>query len=168
MRRMLALFTLPLLIGLPCVVSPSFAVSVLVLVSGTCLLIGVGRASPPSAATGAVFALIALTLALWEAESPNVYLIVLFGVALLSVVELVHRAHRLAGAKVERAAWHPYVQWWLGRTAFAVGMALALSVVSGVSPLLPGPGRFALGVIGVLVTFAAVTSVIWRRRPTRE
>lgn len=168
MRRVLAAATIPLLVGLPLFLSPSLTVSLLVIISGACLLIGVIRSSLPSAAAGATFALIALALALWDGPSPNVFVIVLFGLALLSTLELVQHGHCFAGAAVKRTAWHPYVRWWLARNAIAAAVALALSAFSS-APLLPtGPGHFIVGLVGVLIAFAAVTSVAWRRRVDRE
>ena len=163
MRRLLPGLAIPVLVGVPVLVEPSWTVGLVALTSGALCIVAVLRMWLPLATVGGAFALLSLALALRQSSlSGDVLVLTVFGLALLLLVEGTHLCHRFDGAAVTRALWRRYTVWWTVRGAISLGIAV---VIAGVAPLiaigLPPTWAPFLAGIGVLAAFAAAVAFAW-------
>jgi hypothetical protein len=167
MIRFAPAFALPLLLGIPLCIEPSWGVSTIAAIAGACMIDGAARSSLASTTAGGTLALIALTLALWEsAASLNVFGAVAFGLTLLFSAEGVHFGNRFARAGIDKSVWRRQIAWWLERAAIAVGAAIVLAALASfVAIAFPAFGRPILAGTGALAAFAAALRL---SRPREE
>jgi hypothetical protein len=158
MRRLAALFAIPVLAGLPLWIAPSWMVGVLAAAGAAFCLAGARRASLQAATTGGVLTLIALTLAVRNAAAaPHVLVMLAYGLALLLLVDSVQFCSRFGGpAEIARGWWRRHLTWWGARAAICLAAGI---VIAGLAPLMamavpPFTGAFLAGA-GVLMAFAA-------------
>jgi hypothetical protein len=163
MSRLVPALAVPILVGVPFVLDASSVVALAALATGALCLVAVLRASLAWATAGGTFALLSVTLALRGASvSDNAFVLTLFGLALLLLVDGVHLCHRFDGATVTRALWRRLATWWAARAAISLAIAV---VIAGLAPLIaiglpPEWTPFVAG-IGVLMAFAAAVAFAW-------
>lgn len=157
MMRFVPTIAIPILVGLPVSMQASLEVAFTATVAGVVCAVGVSRSSLAAATTGAVIALIAVTLAQWESPSSiGAASATVFGLAILFLVEGTYFTHRYRKALVARIVWRRHGIWWAARAAVALGASLLVAALaSALAPLLPAfPALFLAG-SGVLLVFAA-------------
>lgn len=163
MRRLVPGLAIPVLMGVPVLVEMSPTVGLVALASGALCLVAVLRASLPWATAGGAFALLSLALALRQSSlSGNGFMLTVFGLALLHLIDGTHLCHRFDGATVTRALWRRQTAWWTARAAISLGIAI---VITALAPLvaigLPPSWTPFLAGIGVLGAFTAAVAFAW-------
>jgi hypothetical protein len=162
MRRLVPALAIPILAGLPLWVEMSWLVGFFALAGGAVCLIALLRASLALAAGGGALALSSLALALRDSPSTNMFVMAIFGLALLLVADGAHCRKRLEGAAVTTSLWRRYIVWWIGRGSISLAITIvivALAPLVAISlPQLWGP---LLSGVGILVAFAAAVAFAW-------
>jgi hypothetical protein len=166
MRRLAALAAIPVLVGLPPWLAPTWAVGLVSAASFAFCLGAVRRASLRTATMGGMLALIALMLALRDPDSrPHMLVAAVFGMALLLLLDGVYLQERLDGADIAPRWWRRRLGWWTARAAFTLAIAI---VVASLAPLiamtLPPLSGSVLAGLGVLAAFAAALALAWPRK----
>lgn len=164
MRRLVPGLAIPVLVGVPLAMATSSIVDLAAAASGVLCLVAVMRASLSWATAGAALALLALALARPEASSAtDVFMLVLFGSALLLLLDGTHLCDRFDGAEVARALWRRHLALWTARAAISLGIALMIAVLAPLIALsLPSLWAPVVAGLGVLAAFAA--ALAWARR----
>jgi hypothetical protein len=157
MIRSLPLLTVPFLVGVPLLLETSWPVLLLGAAAATLCILGTVFASVGAARAGATAALLDLAYASWWSAGPVAFApALLFGLALLALIDGVDFARRFSGAEIDRAAVLAQLGYWGARAAATVALALALSVAAGfLATGLPPMARPVAAGIGILMAFAA-------------
>jgi hypothetical protein len=162
-RRLVPGLAIPVLAGVPLSVEMSWPVAVVALAGAAVGLIAIRRASLSLATTGGVLALLSLAFALRDvSSSANMFMVAIFGLALLLLAEGTHRCRCLDGAATTPSYWRRCLAWGMGRGAISLVIAAVIAIVAPLVaaslPQLWGP--FVAG-IGILATFAAAMAFAW-------
>ena len=162
-RQLIPGLAIPVLIGVPVLVEPSWTVGLVALAAGALCIAAVLSASVSWTTAGGAFALCALALALRQSSaSADGLVLTVFGLALLLLVDGTHLCHRFDSAEVTRALWRRWTAWWTARAEICLGIAI---VIASLAPLIalglpPSWAPFLAG-LGVLAAFAAAVAFVW-------
>lgn len=157
MSRWWAMLPLAAVAGVPICTGPSWPV---IATTGAGVLlcalgIGLGGLGPITA--GAVFAIIGYTAALClGGGGVNVLASMVFGLALLFLLNVSEFARRFRGADVAADVIRGQTAYWLGR-AVAIVAVVAMLTACGflLSLLVPSSARAVVAGLGVMIAFAA-------------
>jgi hypothetical protein len=160
---------LPLLViaAVPTWIRPSAPVAALEAIA--CLLCALGvfwRAASPVTAGGCT-AIIGYAFALWSGnDGVDVIGAAIFGLALLSLVDLSEFARRFSGAEIADDVMRAQTTYWLGRATLIAGVIAALTLGgAAVGAIVPGMGRAVIVGLGAVVAFAGALYGGIVRRP---
>jgi hypothetical protein len=163
MTRLVPSLALPILMGVPIWIEPTWGGGLLAAVSGALCVLAILRASSSVATVGGVFALVSLTLAFrHQSASTNLLGSAVFGLALLLFIDGIHLCKRFDGAAVAQAFWRRQVSWWIARGA--ISLAIAIVIAGGASLVRISLSQFwapVLAAIGALAAFASAVAFTW-------
>jgi hypothetical protein len=166
MTRYFPLLSIPVLVGVPLLAEPSWPIAGIGAATALFCTLGVVLASARLARTGAMLALFDLTVALWWSAPPmRVATALVFGLALLSLIEGVDFSRRFSGAVVDGAVITAQLRYWGARTAaIAAAAALLLAAARLVATALPPLTGPVIAGIGAITAFAAGVFACVRRQ----
>lgn len=160
---------LPMLVmaAVPIWTGPSAPVAALEVMA--CLLCAFGvfwRAANPVTAGGCI-AIIGYAFALWSGnDGVDVIGAAIFGLALLSLVDMSEFARRFCGAEIANDVMRAQTTYWFGRAALIAGAIAALTLGgSAVAAIVPGMGRAVIVGLGAVIAFAGALYGGIVRRP---
>ena len=161
------------LVGLPLIVLPSWAIGVLAVISGALCAGGIAALSVPVLTAGATLAMIEYALALSMADTPPHFLMAMgFGVALFLLLEVVDFMGRVRGVAIGVPVMTSMVRYWLAvagvGAGLIVGLAAGAAAVRLAAPL-PSYPAAAVGAFGAFVAAVGVVRLIMKSpaRPSR-
>jgi hypothetical protein len=162
MKRCLPTLAIALVAALPFSIKPTWVVGAIAIGAGLFCLVGLLWRSLGTTLVGCVFAVIDLALALWwSASSMSVFGAVIFGLALLFLLDTAHFANRFAGADIDPSVWGAQAAWWIARAAILFGVAILLVVIAAaLTSLMPIPGRPVIAAAGALAAFLAALLLV--------
>jgi hypothetical protein len=157
MSRWWALLPLAIAAAIPIWTDPVWPVIAVVAVGCILCAGGVGLNALAPVTAGALFAIIGYTAALELGNGNlNVVAATVFGLALLSLLDVSEFARRFRGAEVAAIVPRRQLVYWLGR---GVAIIAAMLVLMGLALLLslqvPSGARAAIAGLGALIAFAA-------------
>jgi hypothetical protein len=160
---------LPMLVmaAVPTWTDPSAPVAALEAMA--CLLCALGvflRTASPVTAGGCI-AIIGYGFALWSGnDGVDVIGAAIFGLALLSLVDMSEFARRFRGAEIANDVMRAQTTYWLGRSTLIVGVIVVLTLGgSAVAAIVPGLGRAVIVGLGAVIAFAGALYGGIVRRP---
>jgi protein-S-isoprenylcysteine O-methyltransferase Ste14 len=87
---------------------------------------------------------------------------VVFGSALVLLVEATHLCRRFEGASVTPSLWRRTIAWWTSRATISLAIAIVIAVLAPlIAVSLPASWAPFIAGIGVLATFAAAIAFAW-------
>lgn len=161
MTRAVWACAIPILIGMPLWMAPTWGIGGIAAASGLSFVIGLISLSMGAITVGGILTLIELALALsWSSSSMNVFSAAGFGLALLVLVDAVNFMARFNGAKIDPSVLHRQIAWWIGRAAIVlVAIGVLAGIASGLALALPVFGRPAIAGLGAVIAFAAAMAL---------
>jgi hypothetical protein len=90
------------------------------------------------------------------------FMVAIFGLALLLLAEGTHRCRRLDGVRTTPSYWRRCTAWWMGRGAISLAIAVVIAILAPlVAASLPQVSSPFVAGIGILTTFAAAVAFAW-------
>jgi hypothetical protein len=169
MTRIVALFLVGALIGLPLAVAPTDTTLALAGVAGLFALVGVLLRNSPLLIAGVAVSLVEALLAfLQAAKPPNLLLALLLGVVIYLLLDISAFATTFRGVSIDTSVFRTKAVYWgwvavlLGFTGLTVGLLAAALARPLASPLLPQ----VLAVLTAAIVVGAVlgASRVWQKK----
>ena len=155
MIRCSAIIAIAVLVGVPLWTAPSLPVLLLGALTLCVCGVAVLRRWPGAIRVGGSLALIDYALAASLAGNGlDIGGAAVFGLALLSLLDLIEFEHRWRGAEVTMPVYRTQIGFWLGRAAIAAA-AIALLVIGAAvfAQIIPVLGRPVLAGLGAAIAF---------------
>jgi hypothetical protein len=169
MTRIMALFLVGALIGLPLGIAPTETIAALAGVAGLFALVGVLLRNAPLLIAGVAVSLVEALLAfLQSGKPPNLLLALLLGVVIYLLLDISAFAATFHHASIDMSVFRMKAVHWgwvavlLGLTGLAVGLIAAALARPLVSPLLPQVLTILTAAIAVGAVIGAIR--VWQKR----
>ncbi len=160
---------LPMLVmaAVPIWTAPSAPVAALEAMACLFCALGVFWQAPSPVTAGGCIAIIGYAIALWSGnDGADVIGAAIFGLALLSLLDMSEFARRFRGAEIANAVMRAQTTYWLGRAALIAGAIAVLTLGgSAVAAIVPGMGRAVIAGLGAVMAFAGALHGGIVRRP---
>lgn len=156
-----AVFLALVLVGLPLVVAPSWVLAVVAAASAALAGGGIAARSVPVVTAGATLATVEYAVALWlSAGPPDILTAMVFGTALLLLVQTVEFMGRTRGAVLGVGVTAAVVRHWLAIAAAGIGVIATIAAGAAVAMAIPLPSHPASAVVGALGAFVAAVATL--------
>jgi hypothetical protein len=154
MMRYSAIIPIAVLVGVPLWTAPSLPVILLAAITACLCSAGVVRLWLAATTLGGALALIDYALAaLLAGGAFDIIGAAIFGLALLSLLDLVEFERRFRGAEIAIAVYRTQISFWVGRAAAAAAIVLMFLGAAVVAPLIPVLGRPVIAGLGAAIAF---------------
>jgi hypothetical protein len=128
---------------------------------------GVFWRAPSLVTAGGCIAIIGYAIALWSGnDGVDVIGAAIFGLALLSLLDISEFARRFRGAEIANDVMRAQTAYWLGRAAIIAGLIGLLTLGgSAAAAIVPGMGGAVVAGLGAVIAFAGALYGGIVRRP---
>jgi hypothetical protein len=169
MIRIAAAVAIAVLVGIPIATAADVVVIPIALLAAATCGTGLVRHSLGLVTAGAWLAVFSYAAALVLAGSePQIAAAVVFGVALLLLMQLGEFARQLDGAALDPPLLRAQALYWLTVAALAAAAVAALVLIgAALAPLLAGPARIAVAGCGAAIAFGAALYAAGWATPSR-
>lgn len=167
MNRFWAALPMAVMAAVPIWTAPSAPVIAIETLACLFCTLGIVRHLAVAVTTGGSLAIIGYSVTLWSGtDDIDVIGAAIFGLALLSVLDLSEFARRFRGADIANEVMRAQTAYWLGRAALIAGAITVLSLGgSAVALIIPGAGRAVIAGLGTVIAFAGALYAGIVRRP---